>query len=311
MSHSSDAINNFKKPYYTIYFTAVNLGVEIRLNDIPVYSEGNTHKMSLELPASEYIIDGINELKVITYTAFDDDGKLTDDYLDFSEITVGLYVREDGSPDSERVLISEATIYPSKAYQEENKSIVLNPKSLDVDTASPSVQKDAKVLDYPLYGNYKKQVVSTWKTTPINSPFPRWEWQDGQTIPDNQETYDSLLKEYHKLFDAYKNKDLAALKAINQHRSHEMAISYHLENDDAGFEYTSVAKYLNHPDAELYKEVATQNSTLVVFADGKMATIQTSARTEPVVFVDYEDGIIHKIFNYWYKNKDGEWILIR
>ncbi len=90
-----------------------------------------------------------------------------------------------------------------------------------------------------------------------------------------------------------------------------MAISYHLENDDAGFEYTSVAKYLNHPDAELYKEVATQNSTLVVFADGKMATIQTSARTEPVVFVDYEDGIIHKIFNYWYKNKDGEWILIR
>ena len=311
MSHSSSTINNFKKPYYTIYFTAVNLGVEIRLNDIPVYSEENTNKMSLELPASEYIINGINELKVITFPPFDDEGEQTNNYYDFTDITVGLYVREDGSPDSERVLISEATIYPSKAYQEGSKAIIINPKSLGIDTASPSVQKDAKVLDYPLYGNYKKQVVSTWKTTPINSPFPRWEWQDGQTIPDNQETYDSLLKEYYKLFAAYKNKDLTALKAINQYRSHEMAIAYNLKDDDAGFEYTSVAKYLNHPSAELYKEVRIEYSRLIIFANGKMATIETASGTEPVFFVDYEDEIVHNIYNKWYKNKSGEWILIR
>ncbi len=305
------AAPDFKKPYYTIYFTAVNLGVEIRLNDIPVTNIENTNKMSLELPASEYIVNGINELKVITFPPFDDEDEQADNYYDFAEITVGLYVREDGSPDSERVLISEATIYPSKAYQEGSKAIIINPKSLGIDTASPSVQKDAKVLDYPLYGNYKKQVVSTWKTTPINSPFPRWEWQDGQTIPDNQETYDSLLKEYHKLFAAYKNKDLASLKAIAQHRSHDIATSYYLENDNTGFEYSAIGKFINHPSAELYKEVRTENTRLVVFANGKMATIQIGGGTEPVFFVDYEDGIIHNIYNKWYKNKNGEWILIR
>ena len=305
------AAPDFKKPYYTIYFTAVNLGVEIRLNDIPVTNIENTNKMSLELPASEYIVNGINELKVITFPPFDDEDEQADNYYDFAEITVGLYVREDGSPDSERVLISEATIYPSKAYQEGSKAIIINPKSLDTDASSPTVQKEAKILNFPFYGNYKKQVVSIWKTTPINTPFPRWEWQDGQTIPDNQETYDSLLKEYQRLFNAFKNKDLAALKSINQHRSHELALSYHLESDDAGFDYTAIQKYINHPNAELYKELDTENTRLVTMADGRMVSIQAAGGQEPVIFLDYEDEIIHNIQTKWYKNKNGEWILIR
>lgn len=313
MSSAQADVNAYKKPYYTIYFKAVRLGVEIRINDISAFIVDNTNNMSLEVSASEYIINGINEIKVISFPFFDDDDEQTDDYPDFAKITVGLYVREDGESDDKRVLISEATIEPTKAYMSKKTTdaVTINKNGPDYDKADVQIEVDSKLLTYPVYGTYKKQVVTSWKTTSIKTPFPQWEWQTGELIAESKETFDSLLKAYKKLHEIYRTKNIQKLKEINSHRSRELAIAYHLGGDDAGFEYAAIAKYLNHPRAKLYKEVDVENTRLVIMANGRIATIKSGGGTEPVFFADYEDEQIHNILNKWYKNKNGEWIMIR
>ena len=57
-SLSSNNITNYKKPFISIEFNAKRLGVEIRVNDIPAFVIENTGFMTLEVPVSEYIING-------------------------------------------------------------------------------------------------------------------------------------------------------------------------------------------------------------------------------------------------------------
>ena len=65
--------SSYQKPYFTIEFTAQRMGVNIRLNDIPVYDVQNSGFMTLELPVNEHVVSGENEISVITYPLFDDD----------------------------------------------------------------------------------------------------------------------------------------------------------------------------------------------------------------------------------------------
>jgi len=313
MSNALSDINSNQKPYYTIYFKAVTLGTEIRVNDIPVFTVDNTNNMSLEIPVSSDIINGTNQITVITYPYFNDNDEQTDDYLDFSEITVGLYVREDGEPDTKRTLISEATIKPHNAYTDHDigSTAAINPRSVDSNNADLKIKKDSSILTYPFYGTYKKQVVTTWNTTDIKTPFPQWEWQSGTQITDSQDTYESLLSEYKELFDAFQKKDLKQLKQLSIHRSSELATAYFLKDADAGFDYSAIGEYIDHPRAELYKELRTRNTKLMIFANGKLATIKNAAGSEPVLFVDYKDRQVHNMKSYWYKNKEGKWVIIR
>ena len=313
MTHAGEVINQYKKPWYTIYFKAAGVGIEIRLNDIPVINIENSGMMGLELPVNEYVINGVNELKVITFPIFDDNDDQADNHLNGAKISVGLYVREDGEPEAKRKLITEATITPLNAYSSSDikSTITINNDSIDAENTTFDIVKDARILDYPLYGNFKKQVVTSWKSPVLKTGFPEWQWQKGQVIPDTKETYNSLLKEYAKMHKIFETKDLEELKKLSTHRSHETAISMYLKSDEEGFEYAAIHKFMNHPVAELFDEVRTENSRLVIFANGRMATIQTGGGAEPVIYVDYEDEIIHQLKNKWYRNKNGEWVLIR
>lgn len=313
MSTSCSANNDFtdyKSPYFSMEFTAKRLGIEIRVNDVPVFYIENTGFMTLEVPVSQYILNGQNTITVITHPIFDDDDEQQDEYIDGASIDVGLYIREDDQASSERRLISKTTIIPGNSYidaLEEATATFVYPLT----KPEYSIQKDAELLKYPLYGNLKKQVIVKWVIRNLASSFPRWQWQDGKDIIKSESSHQSLIKAYTILHNAFIEKDMGAIKKISSQRSSELKIAYHLIDDDAGFEHSALGKYVNHPTVKLYEKVFLEHTKFEVFGKGKLARIMDGAQTHPIVFIDDETEQLYQAQFKWYLNKNNEWILIR
>lgn len=306
----SSTINysSYQKPYFTIEFTSQRMGVNIRLNDIPVYDIDNSGFMTLELPANEYIINGKNELSVITYPLFDDDDEQTDEYIDGSTLTVGLYVREDEADTNTRQLISRVEITPSNAYAIDKHEIA---KHTENGNGAPiAVTKDVSVLDYPAYGVYKKQILTTWSINNIDSNLPHWQWQDGEIIKNDESHYDSLLQAYTKIHRALLDKNLPQIKSIASNRSRELATAYYLGDENAGFEYSALGKLINSTSKELYPEPYLENTKLEIVGNNKLARITTDGHAQPIIYVDMETGQTIFYQFMWYL-KNGKWVLIR
>jgi len=310
---SNNDFTHYDKPYFSIEFTAKRLGVDIRLNDIPVFNIDNTGFMTLEVPVNEYIISGDNEMKVITFPLFDDEDEQHDNYIQGASIDVALYVRGDDEPTNKRKLISSVSIVPRNAYLEDSEATVATFISdIDENNRSPlKSEKDATILDYPIYGIFKKQVVTRWSVENLKSTLPQWKWQHGEQINNNDNTYQSLLKAYASLHKAFLNKDLAAVRKISQQRSKELAVAYFLPDEKAGFEYSALGKDINHPIIKLYEQLYLNNAKFDIIGNGKLARIINAARTHPILFLNYETEQLYKHQFMWYLNKNKEWILIR
>ncbi len=308
--NANNDLSHYKKPYFSIEFTAKRLGVNIYLNDIPIFNIKNTGFMTLEVPVNEYIINGNNEIKAITFPLFNDDDEQNDEYIDGASIDIGLYIREDDAPTEKKQLISKVSITPNNAYLNsptEQIAIFVDSK----ENSTPiSTNKEATILNYPTYGNYKKQVVSKWNINNLKSSLPHWQWQDGELIKNNEDTYKSLLKAYKELHDAFSRKDLAMVKKISLPRSKEFSSAYYLTNTEAGFERSALGKDIDHPSIKLYEKLATDVSTLEVFASGKLARIIDGADIHPILFIDDDSGQFYQHQFKWQKN-NNEWVLIR
>ncbi len=310
---SGNDFTNYRKAWFTIEFEAQQMGLDIRVNDIPIFNIDDTGFMTLELPVNEYLINGDNEISVTAHPLFDDDDEQLDEFVEGTKVEVGLYVREDGEPAEKRKLIDKVLIRPEIAYSESSNETVAQfiGDMEGKNHTALEVKKDTQVLNYPGYGIYKKQVTTSWAVKNLITKLPRWSWQDGLEISNNDESYKSLLNAYNALYISFKNKDLDNVKRIAELRSKELAIAYYLGDAEAGFDYSAMGKDIDHPTIKLYEELYLDYTKFELFGNNKMARIMGGAHAHPIVFVDEETG--QPIFNQfmWYKNKNNEWVLIR
>lgn len=300
---------SFKKPYYTLEISGKQTGVEIRINDIPVFNVDNTGFLTTEIPIGEYLTHNSNIIKVISFPLFNDDDIQEENYISGSTITVSLYVREDEEPTEKRVLLNSSTITPSNAYSTD-KSDQIAISNTDKNTIFET-EKNATILNLPPYGVYKKQVVVEWNFPDVSINTNNWYWENTQLIHNNQETYKSLMSQYQKVYDAFKNKNLSLIKEISKVRSKELSDAYYLGGIEEGFEYSSFGKFIDHKSAELYEELNTEDVTLQIVANGKMARIIDGSGIHPVVFVNYDTEQVYKPQFLWSLNNNNEWVLVR
>ena len=303
----------YKKPYFTIEFSAKRLGVDIRLNDIPVFNIDNTGFMTLEFPVNQYIINGNNEIKAITFPLFNDDDEQDNNYIDDSSIEISLFIREDGQETNTRKLLSHIQITPSFAYKEDKK----NNTATFINNVTESEKNSLKVkindntLNYPLYGSFNKQVTTSWDIIDLKSSLPRWSWQDGSLITNDDISYKSLIDAYSQLHHAFIKNDLKKIKHISHERNNELAKAYYLENSDAGFEHSALGKHINHPTVKIHDTVYLDNTKFEIFGNGKLARIMNGADTHPIVFIDQETEQLYLPQFKWYRNSKNKWVLIR
>jgi len=309
MSTAIAELNEYKKPYYTLEFTGEQLGLEIRINDIPAFNVDNSGFMTLEIPINEYLIAKDNEIKVITFPRFDDNDEQNDNYISGNTLLLSIYVREDDEPSEKRVLLNQTLITPSNAYTKNSEEDIAVSKT-DKNTRF-TFEINSSTINLLPYGVYKKQVVTSWKIPGITTKFPKWLWENSVVINNNKDTYNSLLNEYMSVYNAFKNKNIDKIKKISEYRSKELAAAYYLNDVEEGFKYSSFGEFINHKTAELYEELNTNNVTLQIVGNGKLARIIDGSGIHPVVFVNYDTEQVYKPQFVWCKNKNNEWFLIR
>lgn len=312
-SYSSNIdYNSYKKPWFTIEFTTTPMGVDIRLNDIPVFNTDDTGFITLEMAVNEYIINGNNEIKITTHPRFDDNDEQVDSYTEAAKMEVSIYVREESESTDKRKKINKVTIQPSIAYLESTDQPVA---VLEINTNEGHVllvpTKNSKLLDYPGYGVYKKQVETILEINNLITKLPPWAWQEGKAISGNEAQYQSLLKSYENLHNHFLSKNLDAVKKMALKRSTELSIAYYLRDAQAGFEYSALGKDIDHPTIKIFEKLYLDYTKFDIVGNGKLARIMSGARTHPIVFVNHENQQTYNHQFMWYLNKNNEWILIR
>jgi len=297
---------DYKKPEFTLELTITGVGVDIRLNDMPIEYEMFSGHSTMTYEVNSSIIAGTNELKIISFPFFGmtrEEGQ-TSGYHEEAEVKAALYVHEQGRDDN-KTLLSQIHLRPGlpldkvageSAVIEGLEDVVLDDK--------------AQLLSFPgLIIN--KQIIAIRKSLPVQDDYPRWAWQDGQLIEDTQENYDSLLAAYRDIYDAYENNDREKLLELHAPRSAEYAIANYLDGGvTAGHELLNTGRRLDDAESKL-SEFRTRNIKLDIHGDRRMARIIDGAQYHPFVFLHKTMNIVHTLKFGFYKNKAGEWVMIR
>ncbi len=151
-------------PYFGVDIDLHNVGVDIRVNDIPTYFDYTKGQLTVEIPVPESIIDGLNKLSLSAFLPIN-----TKEYEDGAYATATLFQQDLSSEASNKVkLLSVMLRMNGGKVFAEIEDYANNQKS------SPTVSLS------------KNKSVSIELSTTIKSPFPKWVWQDGLPIKNNR-----------------------------------------------------------------------------------------------------------------------------
>ncbi len=298
--------SEYKQPEFTLELTITGVGVDIRLNDITIEFDRFGGHSTMNYDVNQSMIAGVNELQVIAYPFF---GKKrgegqTKAYHEEAEVKATLYVNEQGDNSNKKIL-SQIHLRPGLPLEQAAS------ESIKIDGIDDVVlDNKSQPLSYPAI-TFNQQVVATRKTLPVQSNYSRWAWQDGQVIEDSQENYDSLLAVYREIYETFKNKDRTKLLELHAPRAEEYAIAYYLEGGvEAGHKFMNTGERANDDESKL-SDFITRSTKLDIYANGRMARIVNAAQYHPFVFLHKTMNIVHTMKFGFYKNKEGDWIMIR
>lgn len=275
-------------PYYGVDIDLHNVGVDIRVNDIPVYFDDSKGQLTVEIPTPDAIIDGSNTISINAFLPIK-----TTEYEVGAYVTITLFQQDLAQGKSEKIKLSTATLKLDNINAIASTEDYVNNQK---DTP------DAKL-------NQDKSTFLKVNTT-ISSPFPRWEWQDGKLIEDNLNNQDSLIEAYQILHDTLASKNLVKLKKQYHRRSNETAIAYNLSDEEAGHLKLSVGDDMLNEDLEL-RDLHLKNMRLHVLANGRLARISTPRNTQPIYYLQENPRLLHLYKFMFYLNDKNDWVMIR
>ena len=300
--------SEYKQPYYTVQISYAGTGAEFRLNDIPFYLESFSGQVDVELPVSDKMISGVNELSIIVFTYIEGNNPV-DNWDEDARVEAALYVREKNTQKNTRKLLTQIKLHPAAdpevAAQE--SMIIAGQKQAVLDYEKKPWQFPPRVYD--------KQIVISRLTHNIKTPFSRWEWQDGQVIEDTEENYQSLLEAYRKKYVIHQKQDLvAARKSSYKLAAMQKNINYYDDIEQA-YEALNLEESWKSNEQVLFEFIEKDKAKqfrlkLDIIGNGKLARITSDEETQPILYIIKRDRITVKYQYIFYKNKQGEWIYI-
>ncbi|SMF15371.1 hypothetical protein SAMN02745866_01000 [Alteromonadaceae bacterium Bs31] len=275
--------------FFGVDLDLLNVGVEVRVNDIPIYEDKKSGQLTVELPCPDSIINDINSLSVIAILP--KIGKTyAEDYVPGAYVSAKLFRQEnDGKKE-----------YLTKFVLKLDADGVLSP----VDTEVESIQK-------PMLERIENKAAKFTVYAKIESPFPVWAWQSGLDIEANSENFDGLYLVYKEIHGALASNDQSSLKKLYSQRAKEIATAYNLNDEAAGHEKISTGKDAVNVDLQLLNLVSQSKLELQVFAGGKLARVASSTNVQPIGFIQKGTRIFHLHKYMFYKNEKNQWVMIR
>ena len=284
---------NYSQPTFSLEFNIYGTGAEILLNDIPVYYHDAEGQTASQKPIPESIIDGENVLTVKTFTFEEDDYK----YLPGAYLEAAITVREKDAPLNKGVSLLQL------------KLNLTNPKDkLFEGSVAKYGDKEPVILEY------SDRHVLVERRTAIQSPFPRWAWQDGQVIEDTPENFDSLLAVYKEIWAALNEGDKACVQVLYDPAAQEFALAYHYQDKKHGHRIMNTGGLINDDDwvlGDMSKIIDDAGFRLDINAHGRLVQITDEFDRTPIIYLNKNVEMLNIQKFGFYKNKAGEWVMIR
>jgi len=282
----------YKKPYYGIKLDLAQVGVDIRLNDIPIYYDDQKGQLTVDLPAPTSIINGENELKLTAFTPYlnSKNKEKMNVFLPGAVASIQLYVQETDDPSNKKEILSSIFI----KFNDENLVEVVD---------SENAQEN--IINY----SSKDKAIVTQKVN-IHNYSTRWAWQDGQTITDTKDNYNSLMLAYKEIHNALLNKDKEKVFSLYHERAREVTIAYHLNNISEGHKKINTAENINDNSLELI-EFWDEGMSLKLYGNDKLASIVDADGDSPIVYYIKESELVKVQNLMFYKDSNNKWVLIR
>lgn len=277
-----------QKKFFGVDVELHNVGVDIRVNDVPVYFDYSKGQLTVEVPSPDAVVNGENTLSVDAFLPYK-----TSDYEEGAFVTATLFEQDASSSSSPKIKISSITL------------------ELNNETAIESIEEHARDIRSSKVKNLdsdKRAKASV--TAQIDSPFPAWSWLSGKNISNSKDNYESLLKAYAEIHEALKNKDLVKLQKLYSERAKEIAIAYYLDGEKGGLEKLNVGSDLHDENLQLI-DLVTQNMSLKVIGNGKLAQISNMLNGQPILYFQNTPRLYHLYKFMFYLNDNNEWVMIR
>jgi len=300
--------SEYKQPYYTVQISYAGSGGEYRINDIPFYLENHPGQVDVEIPVSDKIINGVNELSIIVFPYGDEKG-YRDGWHQDARVEATLYVREKNEPKDTRKILTHIKLYPAQ-----DPEVATSESLILTDQNKPILDYKSKPREFP-FTKQDNQIVISRKTHTIKIPFTRREWQDGQDIENTEENYKSLLEAYRNLYSIHQKQDLTALRKIAQKVAKtQQTINYYGDIEQA-YDMLNLEESWKSAEQVLVNFIEgdfseRQGLKLDIIANGKMARIVNDSGIQPILYVIKSQRMKIQYKYNFYKNKQGEWIYI-
>jgi len=281
-------------PYFGVDIDLYNVAVDIRVNDVPVYFDDEKGQLTVEVPAPDSVIDGVNILSLFASFPIIDGVNMDSAYEAGAYASATLF-RQDG--DSPKKKLSSVIIK-------------FNPDGIEF-VETQNYLSNKKLSPELVISKHGKVIVT--ESVEIKSPFLRWAWQDGKNIENTQENYDSLIEAYREIHTNLETKNKEKLFPLYSQRAKEIAIAYSLGGEIDGHEKISTGKDMVDDKLDLYPfRTDYKGIRLDIFGGGRLARIVVNdSFHQPILFTEPKAGLYHFHKFSFYLNKDNQWIMIR
>jgi len=142
-------------------------------------------------------------------------------------------------------------------------------------------------------------------------PFPRWIWETGETIPDNDQMRDELTDKLRELWTIFRDKRLSVLGSRFDTRDSELALATYgnleAERNDTFRTYSALVNDTGRPLQPFFK----RKLTLKIYAGGKLARIENEYGDSPIYFMDPQANVISFITIMFARIPNRGWVAIR
>ena len=142
----------------------------------------------------------------------------------------------------------------------------------------------------------------------ISLPFPIWHWMESDFVENSDDTKNSLLELYGKIWASIQNRTIYSLISLFAERNEELTKAYYL-NDDINQEIAGYLQAANNPELEMV-EIDRETTILDITGNGRLANL-TRWDGDPLVAFNYKDGTGSLVFEILYRKSGDKWVICR
>lgn len=279
-------------PYFTFVVDLLDVGLEIRVNDIPVFADQQGGEAAVEVAVNEYLYSGENHITLHIYKTGDEE-----DFPGHAVCNVAFCVRKKEEDAANRV-----ALWNINAFAAELSTVDLN--------TSKQESRVSRCSHIYHIDKQSKEVVTVSSSVDIDYTFPQWAWINGVKIENNGASFTSLMETYRNIHSSLQRKDVDVLKNITKIKAAEFARAYHLPSEEDGESRVGLVDEINN-DGQSLHDFWDKGMKLDVMAHGQLARIVDEDGDGPIVFLIGEGNAAKIMKLTFYKDEKNGWILVR